>query len=101
MGLAPMSISTAHVARVALPSGVNVTRDFAVPVLPKSRSLATDRSVVEAVIIWVPEPTLSFPFQTNLAPTPSRGPSVTWVMLGSKSCHGDHFGNSTKTLTVA
>ena len=76
-------------------------KDFAVPISPKSRSLATDLSAEEAVITCVPEPTLSFPFQTSFAPTPSRGPSIVWLIFGSKSCQGDHLGNSTNELIVA
>src|SRR5258708_35646796 len=99
MGLAPLSTSKVQVTRVALPSGASVIKDFAVPMSPQSRSLATDRSAVEAVMSCVPEPTLSFPFQPSFAPTPSRGPSVVWLILGSKSCQGDHLGNSTNELT--
>src|SRR5580704_9597360 len=100
MGLAPRSISSVHVTCVESASGTRRIADFAAPILPKSRSLATDWLSVEAVINCEPEPTRSLPDQTSFAPTPSRGPSVVWCMFGSKFCQGDHLGNSTKELTV-
>src|SRR5258706_5723805 len=101
MGPAPMSISSVQVTRVEEPCGAKVMVDFATPIFPKSMSLATDRSGVEAVISCVPEPTLSLPDQTSFAPTPSRAPSVAWRMFGSKFCHGDHREDSCNELTVA
>ena len=71
-----MSMRSVHVTCVEDPVGTNSRADFATPILPKSRSLATDSLRVEAVITCVPEPTLSLPDQMSLAPTPSRGPSV-------------------------